>query len=85
MQATETHSQRQPHATKRGPGRRHKQGQKHGRAPVAPMGPLFGFVQHKASPEKALRRANVKALGRRQALKAAKRERNEQLPAVLLP
>lgn len=79
MQANLTHSQRHPHATKSGPGRRHKDGTPR-LSPPKPPRAGFGFVQHKASSEKALRRANVKALGRRQAIKAAKRERRESLP-----
>jgi hypothetical protein len=32
---------REPHPTKKGPGRRHKSGQKHGAAPVTPKGGKF--------------------------------------------
>ena len=66
-------------ATKKGPGRFHKEGAK--RTTVTPQrGAPMGFVQHEASAEKKLRRANTAALGRRQAIKAAKRERREALP-----
>lgn len=83
MQANLTHSQRHPHATKSGPGRRHKDGAQRASPPKPPRAGL-GFVQHLAGPEKVLRRANVKALGRRQSIKAAKRERRESLPAGLV-
>ncbi len=72
-----------PSATKRGPGRYHADGTKATKRPRK-TGAGIGFVQHKASPEKALRRANVKALGRRQAIKAAKCQRREALPEGLV-
>jgi hypothetical protein len=71
---------RNPHPTKKGPGRRHA-AVKHGTAAKPSKGAGFGFVQHTADPEKKLRRANVKALGRRQSIKAAKSERRESLAA----
>lgn len=74
---------RSPTTTKRGPGRRHTDG--HQKAtPIKQRGAPAGFVQHVADPAKKLRRANVKALGRRQALKRAKAERREALPAGLI-
>ena len=73
---------RTPHPTKKGPSRRHGQGVKHpAAAKPAKGGDWLG--QRKASAEKLLRRANVKALGRRQAIKAAKAQRREALPAGL--
>ncbi len=74
---------KRPSATKRGPGRYHADGTKRV-GPPKPPSAGFGFVQHEASHKKALRRANVKALGRRQAIKAMKRERREALPAGLV-
>ena len=62
-------------ATKKGPGRRHEQGLKRDAAPKRSAG--IGFVQHEASADKRERRALVKKLGRRQALKAIKAERRE--------
>jgi hypothetical protein len=73
---------RTPHPTKKGPGRRHGQGVKRpAAAKPANGGDWLG--QRKASAEKLLRRANVKALGRRQSIKAAKAQRREALPAGL--
>lgn len=62
---------KKPSATKSGPGRYHSEGHQRASAPKAKGAPL-GFVQHTASAAKKLRRANVSALGRRQAIKAAK-------------
>lgn len=73
---------RTKHPTKRGPGRAHGQGIKHPAAPKAAKGGDW-IGQHTASASKKLRRANVKAMGRRQAIKAAKRERRQPLPAGL--
>ena len=74
---------RTKHPTKRGPGRKHGQGGKHPAAPKpAKGGDWTGW--HKASAAKKLRRANVKALGRRQSIKAAKAQRREALPAGLV-
>ncbi len=75
--------QRNPSATKAGPGRRHVSGHKRAK-PVPSKGAGVGFVLHQADAAKKLRRANVKALGRRQAIKAAKRERRESLPSGLV-
>jgi ABC-type lipopolysaccharide export system ATPase subunit len=69
-------------ATKSGPGRVHAQGLKKARMPKKAAAGI-GFVQHKADAAKKLRRDNVQALGRRQAIKAAKRERREALPEGL--
>lgn len=63
------------HPTKSGPGRRHKDYEKHGAAPVAPTGAPFGFVQHVATREKKLRRLMVETLGRRQARRLQRAER----------
>ena len=79
--ATE-HSKR-PSATKRGPGRYHSAGHEKAHQPKT-KGAGPGFVQHSANATKKLRRANVQALGRRQAIKAAKRERREAMPAGLV-
>lgn len=73
---------KRPSATKKGPGRYHAE-VKSARDPKQ-RGAGLGFVQHEADAAKNLRRANVKALGRRQALKATKRERREALPAGLV-
>ena len=73
---------REPSATKCGPGRRHKSGHQKA-SPIKQRGAPMGFVQHEAHPRKKLRRANVEALGRRQAIKATKRERREALPEGL--
>lgn len=75
--------QRTKHPTKKGPGRRHGQGEKHPAAPKPAKGGDW-LGQHEASVEKLLRRANVKALGRRQSIKAAKAQRREALPAGLV-
>jgi hypothetical protein len=75
--------QRTEHPTKKGSGRRHGQGVKHPAAPKPAKGGDW-LGQHTASAEKKLRRANVKALGRRQAVKAAKAGRREALPAGLV-
>lgn len=66
------HSKR-PSATKAGPGRYHQQGRKAEKRPKGTAGAWAG--QHKASPEKRERRAAIKAVGRRQYLKAAKAAR----------
>ena len=67
-------SAKQPSTTKSGPGRFHKAG--HQKAtPIKSHGATAGFVIHAASPAKRERRALVKALGRRQALKQIKAER----------
>jgi hypothetical protein len=76
---------RNAHPTKSGPGRYHSSGQEHGRAPVADAGAPLGFVKRSAPDAKLLRRAHVKIMGRRQAIKAAKAERSEPLPAGLQP
>ena len=81
--ATQTNHSRNKHPTKKGPGRRHGQNVSH----PAPPKPAKGgdwFGQRTASAAKKLRRANVKALGRRQAIKAIKAERREALPAGLV-
>jgi hypothetical protein len=70
-------------ATKSGPGRVHAQGKKKPK-PVTQKGAGVGFVQHTADKAKKLRRANVKALSRRQSIKAAKRERREAMPEGLV-
>lgn len=70
---------KRPSATKRGPGRYHADGHKRV-GPVSAKGAPAGFVQHHAGPAKKLRRANVQAVGRRQAIKAEKRDRRESLP-----
>lgn len=74
-----TEHAKRPSATKSGPGRYHADGMQRMSPPKPPRAGM-DFVQHKASPEKALRRANVKALGRRQSIKAAKRARREAAP-----
>lgn len=51
-----------PHSTKKGPGRIHKNGMPHGAPPVAPKGAPLGFVLHK-NPAKAQRRAAISAFG----------------------
>lgn len=79
----QTQDQRNAHPTKKGPGRRHGQGVKHPAAPKPAKGGEW-LGQHKASAAKKLRRANVKALGRRQAIKADKACRREDLPAGLV-
>lgn len=61
---------RNPTATKSGPGRKHQQGAKRA-SPIKSKGAPFGFVQH-TNPERAKRRATIKLMGRRQAIKAAK-------------
>ena len=63
------HAERNESATKAGPGRKHKQGLKQGRAKPA-KGDWLG--QHKASTEKRERRIVVANIGRRQAIKFAK-------------
>ena len=51
---------RNAHATKSGPGRRHVQGEKHGSAPK----PMTGaFAGQRTNPERAKRRAFIKACG----------------------
>jgi hypothetical protein len=62
---------RNKHPTKKGPGRRHGQGEKHGKAPAADKGAPFGFEVH-TNESKRLRRALVSAVGRRQAIKQIK-------------
>ena len=62
--------QRQPTTTKTGPGRRHSAGHKKA-SPIKSKGAPLGFVQH-TNPQRAEERAAVKAMGRRQAIKAAK-------------
>lgn len=74
---------RNVHPTKKGPGRKHGQGVKHPAAPKPAKGGEW-LGQRKASAAKKLRRANVKALGRRQSIKAAKAERREALPVGLV-
>lgn len=66
------YGQRKPHSTKKGPGRRHKDGQPHGAAPIPAKGKFAG--QHK-NPAKRERRALIAAVGRRQALRRIKAER----------
>lgn len=53
---------RMPHPTKRGPGRRHKQGQPHGSKPIEAKGAPAGFVRH-TNPEKNKRRKTIKMVG----------------------
>lgn len=74
---------RTPHPTKKGPGRRHGQGVKHPAAAKPTKGGDW-LGQRTASAAKLLLRANVKALGRRQAIKAMKAERRQALPAGLV-
>ena len=74
---------RNKHPTKKGPGRRHGQGVKHPAAEKPAKGGDW-FGQRTASAEKLLRRANVKALGRRQSIKAAKAQRREALSVGLV-
>ena len=61
-------NQRNPHSTKRGPGRRHKDGQPHGTAPQQPKGAPEGFVQH-TNPKRNAERKLVKSVGHRQVRK----------------
>lgn len=63
------------HPTKSGPGRRHQDGQKHGRAPVTPKGAPDGFVQRRAPEAVRRRRALVAELGRRLARRALRLSR----------
>lgn len=69
--------QRNPSATKRGPGRKHRAGHKKA-SPIKSRGAPLGFEQRYASPAKRKHRANVKALGRRQ----EKRQRRADLLAT---
>lgn len=55
---------RNPTTTKRGPGRKHVQGHKHGKPPVAPKGNWLG--QHTADAAKRERRALIALIGIRQ-------------------
>lgn len=76
------YGQRKPHSTKKGPGRRHKDGQPHGAAPIPAKGEFAG--QH-TNPAKRERRALIALMGRRQLLKALKRERRVQAAAAAMP
>lgn len=75
---------RNPHPTKKGPGRLHKDGCPHGGVQPARKGAPLGFVQRRASAAKKLRRAQIAIFGRRQTIKAEKAERREPPPGGLL-
>jgi len=65
---------RQPSATKKGPGRYHKAGHKKAQPARSPGGADFGFVLHQAAPEKQMRRELVQRVGRRQAVNTIKHD-----------
>jgi len=60
---------RNPHPTKKGPGRRHKQGQKHGRKPPALTGTWVG--QH-TNAQRAQERKLQRELGSARQMRKAK-------------
>lgn len=68
---------RNPHPTKKGPGRFHKQGMAHPSAPVAQHGAPRGFVLH-VNKKRNTQRAMVAEIGARQFKRAAKHIRREQ-------
>lgn len=61
---------REPHSTKKGPGRRHKSGHKHGRAPAPQKGGAW-LGQH-TNPAGNARRAVKAEIGARQYRKQRK-------------
>ena len=66
-------SMREPHPTKRGPGRRHKSGQEHGAAPV-PAVPVGGplWLGHRVNAAANARRSVKAEIGARQYRKRRK-------------
>lgn len=83
MSATRNEHAKRPSATKSGPGRYHAAGTKKA-SPKPAKGAPFGFVLHKASAAKKLRRSQVALMGRRQYLKRQRAERLEALPTGLV-
>lgn len=82
MSATRNEHAKRPSATKSGPGRYHADGTKKA-GPVRAKGAPRGFVLHQAGAAKKLRREQTATMGRRQRLKADKRDRREPLPEGL--
>lgn len=66
---------RNAHPTKSGPGRRHKNGEKHGKPPVPAKGPWLG--QHVATAARQRRREIVALIGIRQFKKLQRQQRAE--------
>lgn len=78
------HHPREKHPTKSGPGRVHAEGKDSGRKTArrkTPAGP--GFVLHRASAEKQLRRANVALVGIRQHKREERAARTSPLVSEL--
>lgn len=74
---------RQPSATKKGPGRYHKAAGHRKATPPRRDGVPIGsvFMEHSASNAKTSRRELVRAIGRRQAIKQVKAARREYAEA----
>ena len=71
---------KQPHPTKKGPGRRHKQGYPHGSVPKPAK--FGGWAGPRTNAERNIERQQAREVGARQLRKARKAARIAQRPAT---